>query len=92
MGFRKTEVASLSARKPIYNLLKLGLTPRHLDGFSLKSMAQLTILGRDLRRLSRHHVCSGSVKFVVTSGNWSQPFFQFVLAIVESRSDVLYCD
>ena len=28
MGFRKTEVASLFAHKPIYNLLKLGLTPR----------------------------------------------------------------
>ena len=28
MGFRKTEAASLFTRKPIYNLLKLGLTPR----------------------------------------------------------------
>ena len=62
------------------------------DGFSLKLMAQLTVLGRDLRSLSRHHVCSGSVKFVMTSGNWSQPSFQFVLAIVESRPNVFCCD
>ena len=55
-------------------------------------MAQLTILGRDLRSLSRHHVCSRSVKSVVTSGNWSQPSFKFVLAIVESQPDVFCCD
>ena len=55
-------------------------------------MAQLTILGRDLRSLLRHHVCSGFVKSVVTSGNWSEPSFQFVLEIIESRLDVFYCD
>ena len=55
-------------------------------------MAQLTVLGRDLRSFSRHHVCSGFVKSVVTSGNWSQPSFQFVLAIVESLPDVFCCD
>ena len=55
-------------------------------------MAQLTVLGHDLRNLSRHHLCSGSVKSVVTSENWLQPFFQFVLTIVESRPDVFYCD
>ena len=37
-------------------------------------------------------MCSGSVKSVVTSGNWSQPSFQFVLAIVESRPNVFCCD
>ena len=84
MGFRKKEVASFFARKPIYDLLKLDLTLRHLDGFSLKSMAQLIVLGHDLRSLSRHHVCPGYVKSFVTSRNWSQPSFQFVLAIVES--------
>ena len=51
-------------------------------------MAQLTVLGRDLKSLSRHHVFSESVKSVVTLGNWSQPSFQFVFAIVESRPDV----
>ena len=55
-------------------------------------MAQLTVLGRDLRSLSQHHVCSGSVKSVMTSKNWSQPSFQFVLIIVESRPDVLCCE
>ena len=55
-------------------------------------MAQLNVLGRDLGSLSRHHMCSGFVKSVVTSGNWSQPSFQFVLAIVESRPNVLCCD
>ena len=55
-------------------------------------MAQLTVFGRDLRSLSRHHLCSRSVKSVVTSGNWSQPSFQFVLTIVELRPDVFYCD
>ena len=55
-------------------------------------MAQLNVLGRDLRSLSRHHVCFGYVKSVVTSRNWSQPSFQFVLAIVESRPDVFCCD
>ena len=55
-------------------------------------MAQLTVLGSDLRILSRHHLCSGSIKSVVTSGNWSQPSFQFVLTIVESLSDVFCCD
>ena len=60
--------------------------------FSLKLRAQLTVLGRDLRSLSRHHLFSGSVKSVVTSGDWSQPSFQFVLAIVELRLDIFCCD
>ena len=55
-------------------------------------MAQLTVLGHDLRSLSRHHLCSRSVKSVVTSGNWSYLSFQFVLTIVESRLDVFCCD
>ena len=55
-------------------------------------MVQLTVLGRDLISLLRHHVCYGSVKYVVTSRNWSKPSFQFVFAIVESRPDVLCCD
>ena len=55
-------------------------------------MAQLIVLGRDLRILSRHHLCFGYVKSVVISGNWSQPSFQFVLAIIESRPDVFYCN
>ena len=55
-------------------------------------MAQLTVLGSDLRSLSRHHLCYGSVKSVVTSGNWSQPSFQFVLEIFESRPDVFCFD
>ena len=55
-------------------------------------MAQLTVLGLGLRSLSQHHLCSGSVKSVVTLRNWSQPSFQFVLTIVESRHDVFCCD
>ena len=55
-------------------------------------MAQLNVLGRNLKSLSRHHVCSGYVKYVMTSRNWSQPSFQFVLAVVESRPDVCCCD
>ena len=37
-------------------------------------------------------MCSGSVKYVVASGNWSQPFFQFVLEIIEPRPDFFCCD
>ena len=55
-------------------------------------MPKLTILGRDLRSLLRQHVCFGYVKSVVTSGDFSQPSFQFVLAIVESRPDIFCYD
>ena len=70
----------------------MGPNSKAPSGFSLKSMAQLTVLGHDLRSLSRHHVCSRSVKSIMTSRNWLQPSSQFVFAIVEFRPDVFCCD
>ena len=92
MGFRKRKLLLFLRVSLFITFFEIGPDSKAPGGFSLKLMTQLTVLGHDLRSLSRHHLCSGSVKSVVTSGNWSQPSFQFVLAIVESRPDVFCCD
>ena len=66
----------------VVSLFEIGPESKVPGGFSLKLMAQLTVLGRDLRSLSQHHLHSGSVKSIMTSGNWPQPFFSLFLQML----------
>ena len=75
------EATLLKLCTPIYNFQKLGLIPRLQVDFP-KINGPALCLGRDLRSLSRHHLCSGSVKSVVTSGNWSQRSFTLFLQLL----------
>ena len=54
-------------------------------------MAQLVVLGRDLKSLLRCKILVWFVQYVVTAGNWLRPSF-ICSAFAELRPDVFYRD